>query len=59
MAARPFKSTVLPGSMIAFSAKVRPAHGDLPAPSTTEASGIEAPALPGAAKSLWDFCAKV
>jgi hypothetical protein len=45
--------------MIAFSAKVRPAHGDLPAPSTIEASGIEAPALPGAAKSLWDFCAKV
>ncbi len=32
--------------MIAFSVKVRPAHGDLPAPSTTGALGIEAPALP-------------
>ena len=45
MAARPFKIIVLPGSMIAFSVKVRPAHGDLPAPSTTGASEIAAPAL--------------
>lgn len=45
MAARPFKIIVLPGSMIAFSVKVRPAHGDLPAPSTTGASEIVAPAL--------------
>ena len=45
MAARPFKIIVLPGSMTAFSVKVRPAHGDLPAPSTTGASEIAAPAL--------------
>lgn len=45
MAARPFKIIVLPGSMIAFSVKVRPAHGDLPAPSTIGASEIVAPAL--------------
>ena len=46
MAIRPFKIIVLPESRTAFSVKVRPAHGDLPAPSTTEALGIEAPALP-------------
>jgi hypothetical protein len=34
------------GSRIVFSVKVLPAYGDLPAPSTTEALGIEAPALP-------------
>lgn len=45
MAARPFKIIVLPGSMIAFSVKVRPAHSDLPALSTIGASGTEAPAL--------------
>lgn len=46
MAIRPFKIISLPESRTAFSVKVRPAHGDLPAPSTIGASGIEAPALP-------------
>lgn len=45
MAARPFKIIVLPESRTAFSVKVRPAHGDLPAPSTTGASEIVEPAL--------------
>ena len=45
MAIRPVKIIVLPGSMIAFSVKVRPVHGDLPAPSTIVASEIVEPAL--------------
>ena len=45
MAIRPFKIIVLPESRTAFSVKVRPAHGNLPAPSTIGASEIVAPAL--------------
>ena len=45
MAIRPFKIISLPESRTAFSVKVRPAHGDLPAPSTTGASEIVEPAL--------------